>query len=426
MDGKLGNEYLRNKTTGCRDWIAARKVVDAWEIAGNADAILQVDPDYKLVTIEDAVATFLMVQKNKDISDERLSQYKQLLEIRLLPFTKSRMIEHIQEMDNSRVWAEFRNSWVNLNPLRNRKPTPGEVVVQKSMGKRTASRFIGDLRGFLRYCVLNELLSANYATRDYGMVTSKVKDPKEPFSDQDLWFVYSASGEVTDGKGGKNLRTGTQNGYEAYVFALVMRYTGLRISDVCALEGLQLVPFRFGIWEYAISCNPIKTANTKQNNHVLIPIPSGNLPGHPNVVAALQRLPLKHGRFFFLGGGPVPEKGTAEWKKRLQHATNGWRERITRLFAIAERMMKAEGKSFSVHPHPHRFRHTFCAWMLQMGMSTRAVAEYIGDTEETLRSHYGKFCVAEQEAAARAFGERVVNMPVTVDVNSASPWKRLL
>ena len=46
-----------------------------------------------------------------------MSQYKQLLEIRLLPFTNSRMIEHIQEMDNSKVWAEFRNSWVNLNPF---------------------------------------------------------------------------------------------------------------------------------------------------------------------------------------------------------------------------------------------------------------------------------------------------------------------
>ncbi len=426
VDGRVGTEYLRNKTTGCRDWIAARKVVDAWINAGNAHAAYVVDLEYKLVTIEDAIATFLMVQKNKENSDERLSQYTQLFTLRLLPFAKSRNIEHIQEMDNSKIWAEFRNSWINLNPLQNRKPAPGEVVIQKPMGKRTASRFIGDLRSFLRFCELNEWLSANYATRDYGMVTSKIKDPKEPFSDQDVWFVYSASGQVTDGKGGKNQRTGTQNGFEAYVFALVLRYTGLRIGDVCALEGAQLVPFRFGIWEYAISCNPIKTTNTKENNHVLIPIPNGNLPGHPNVVAALRCMPLKHDRFFFLGGGPVPEKGTDEWKKRLQHATNGWRERINRLFVIAARMMKAEGKSFSVHPHPHRFRHTFAAWMLQMGMSTRIVAEYLCDTEETVRSHYGKFCVAEQEASARAFGEKVMNMPIKIDVNSASPWRRLL
>jgi hypothetical protein len=261
------------------------------------------------VTVGEAVETFLMVQRNKYNSAERMRQYGQLLTNRLIPFTTSRKIEHLQEMDNMKVWGEFRNSWINLNPLRNRKPAPGEIAIQKPMGKQTASRLIGDLRVFLRHCVLNEWLSANYASREYGMVTSKIKDPKEPFCDQDVWFVYSASGEVTDGRGGKKQRKGTQNGYEDYVFTLVLRYTGLRISDVCALEGIQLVPFRFGIWEYAISCNPIKTATTRAKNHVLIPIPSGNLSGHPNVVAALQSLPLKHGRFFFLGGGPVTEKG---------------------------------------------------------------------------------------------------------------------
>jgi integrase len=124
--------------------------------------------------------------------------------------------------------------------------------------------------------------------------------------------------------------------------------------------------------------------------------------GHPNLVSALHSLPLKHSRYFFLGGGPLPTRDTEAWKNRIKKSTTNWRERINRLFQIAESLMREDGKSFSVHPHPHRFRHTFCASLLQAGVSLRTVASYIGDTEEIVRKHYAKFCIAEQVEAAKS------------------------
>jgi integrase len=143
--------------------------------------------------------------------------------------------------------------------------------------------------------------------------------------------------------------------------------------------------------------------------------------GHPDLVGALQSLPVKHGNYFFLGGAPLPTRGTEEWKKRIKKSTTNWRERINRLFAIAEKLMREEGKSFSAHPHPHRFRHTFSASLLQAGVSLRTVASYLGDTEEVVRKHYAKFCVAEQKEAARSYGEALGRTKPPAQIYAASP-----
>jgi integrase len=57
------------------------------------------------------------------------------------------------------------------------------------------------------------------------------------------------------------------------------------------------------------------------------------------------------------------------------------------------------------HPTPHKFRHTFAATLLQGGAPLRLVAQYLGDTEKTVREHYSKFCVVEQEQAAERLSE---------------------
>jgi integrase len=76
--------------------------------------------------------------------------------------------------------------------------------------------------------------------------------------------------------------------------------------------------------------------------------------------------------------------------------------------------MREDGKTFSVHPHPHRFRHTFCARLLQAGVSLRTVASYLGDTEEVVRKHYAKFCIAEQVEAAKSLGNAMAKQLPTL------------
>jgi hypothetical protein len=111
---------------------------------------------------------------------------------------------------------------------------------------------------FLKHCLGREWLSENWASRDHGMVGDSRIDPKERFSDTDLTYIYRASEHVTDGKGFGKKRTATVNGFEDLVFVWVMRYTGLRISDVVALDTDNLVEFIEGRYTHATWCNPKK------------------------------------------------------------------------------------------------------------------------------------------------------------------------
>ncbi len=386
-----------------RTWEEATAVASNWAKWGGITPPIAIkfEPKYELRTIAEAIEQFNSTQKSNGCDSDRLVQYGHLLDLRLIPFAASKRIEFIQQMDNAEIWGQFRQTWKNENPHKNRTPKPEEANKVVLLGKRTEGRLISDLRVFHTFCVSREWLSDNWASKKHKMFVSVGVDPKEPFSDEELEYIYKASGQITDGRGFSTKRTGTKNGRETLIFAWVLRYTGLRISDVTMMESSQLVPFKSGRYTHALYCNPKKTRG-KKNNFVHIPIPNGAFPHDPNLVAALESLPLKNGRFFFLGGAPLPPTGSEEWKERLHQATTNWRARIDRLFVHASNLM-AEAQpptAFGDRPHPHRFRHTFAATLLRAGVSLRIVAQYLGDTEEVVRDHYAKFCIAEQEEAA--------------------------
>jgi integrase len=401
--------YLRPKSTGARTWEEAKKVTAKWIEWGGAEApVPNVDAADELVTVPQAVHEFIQLKRNQPgVGEERLSDVNRVVELRLIPFAASRRITFIQEMDNARIWGEFRNSWRNLNPLHNRKPSLGEDPKDdQPLGTNTASKHVGTLREFLRFCISREWLSDNWASAAHGMRTSKAIEPKEPFSDVELEYIYRATELKTDGRGFKAKRTGQQNAWEALVMIWTLRYTGLRISDAVQLERHQLVPFNAYGYTHALWCHPMKTRLRREVNFVHLPIQSDNLPGHPNLVRALQELPVKKGRYFFLGG-----------IGKLRTNINSWRSRITDVFKLAEALMEQDGlpikngTHFAEHPHPHKFRHTFAATLLQTGVvPLRIVAQYLGDTEQTVRKHYAKFCKAEQLEAAAVLAEAMRKM----------------
>ena len=401
-------KYLRPTSTATRTWKDARKIRDEWiEWGSTKTPVNLVSGSGELVTVPNAVQEFLTVKRNQPgVGPERLADVGQLVELRLLPFAKLKGIVFIQEMDNARIWGEFRNSWKNLNPLHNRKLRPGEKILDRPLKQNTASKHVGTLREFLRFCLSREWLSDNWASAEHGIKTSKVIEPKEPFSDDELEYIYKATELKTDGHGFKVKRTGQQNAWEALVFIWTLRYTGLRISDVVKLETNQLVPFNAHGYTHALWCHPKKTKDRRKVNFVHIPIQSDNLPGHPNLVKALQDLPVKQERYFFLGG-----------EGKLRTNVNSWRSRVADVFALAEKLIEKDGlplrngTHFAEHPHPHKFRHTFAATLLSTGVvSLRIVAQYLGDTEQTVRKHYAKFCLSEQLEAAAVYAEAMRKM----------------
>jgi integrase len=189
------------------------------------------------------------------------------------------------------------------------------------------------------------------------------------------------------------------------VFIWTLRYTGMRISDVEQLDRRQLVPFNAYGYTHAIWCHPMKTKAQREVNFVHIPIQADNLPGHPNLVKALQELPERQGGYFFWSG-----------KGKLRTNITAWRSRVNDILTLAEDLMakdgltKKNGTHFRERPHPHKFRHTFAAKLLQVGVPLRIVAQYLGDTEQTVRKHYAKFCKAEQVEAAGVLADGMKKM----------------
>lgn len=392
--------YIRPHSTDKRLWDEAETVRANWLKWGDTKPPAVAEPEDEagtLVTVQAAVKAFLVVKDNQldggTIKKPRHDDVKRFLNHRLIPYaTITKRFQFIGEMDNETVWAEFRKSWKNRR----------HHTLNDPLAPGTIATTISNLREFLKYCVRREWLSDNYASEEYGMTASTTVKPKEPFSEDELSYIYRAASEIKTGVG-INKTLIHQSVKETQAFIWTLRYTGLRISDVTVLEISQLQDFHHGGYTHAVWANPMKTEDSRDENFVHIPIPSETLQSHPNLAKALSELAKtpKQGRYFF-------KAGTGEDKT----ARGSWQRRLAATFKRAEALMEADGLPMRngthfgsklktpEHPTPHKFRHTFAATMLQGGASLRLVARYLGDTEETVRKHYSKFCTQEQAQAA--------------------------
>lgn len=195
----------------------------------------------------------------------------------------------------------------------------------------------------------------------------------------------------------------------------------------------QIVPFEVDVYTHALSCCPGKTAKSTGAT-VHIPLPNGKLPGDPDLIDALKAVRLKHVHYYFFNPKTLPtycgclETGCIvcqTWSKKVQQTTNNRRDTLTKVFRLATKLMAEDGNTFSVHPHPHRFRHTFACRWLEAGASLRMVAEFLGDTEETVRKHYGGFHKEENKIAGHVMATLARSRQVTSTPtqNLLTPWK---
>ncbi len=392
--------YLRPRSTGQRTWTAAEAVKQNWLAWGSTTR----PPDRPeapaepgaLSTVSAATRTFLSFKKAQldtgEILPPRYAAVNSFLNLRVVPFaTVTKGLQFVQELDNEDVWKEFIRSWKCLD---DRKP----------IRPATLRWNIGMLREFLSFCVRKEWLSDNYASKEYGVVKSLVIEPKEPFTEAELSYIYGAAAEIREGTGSM-VGSGEKRAKELQAFILTMRYTGLRISDVTRMEVSQLQPFNFAGYSYAIWCNPKKTRRMKKENFVHIPIPDEL----SHRLSELAKTP-KQGKYFFLPGSGLLKTGCQEWRDRIKVAFNR-AEELMQQDGIPEKSGTHFGATSQTweKPIPHKFRHTFGATLLQGGASVRLVGQWLGDTEETVRLHYAKFCREEQQQAAEIFAAAMRN-----------------
>lgn len=136
----------------------------------------------------------------------------------------------------------------------------------------------------------------------------------------------------------------------------ILLYSGLRISDVAALERSALVGRHL----------TLRIIKTGVRQKVLL---------HESAANALAVLPSVNPKYFFWSGS-----------SDLQTCVGGLR-----------RVISALGRLAKVHAHPHRFRDTFAVELLTNGADIRTVQQLLGHTSvRTTEKHYAHFVAAHQ------------------------------
>jgi integrase/recombinase XerD len=236
-----------------------------------------------------------------------------------------------------------------LRAGRLRKPRKkGEAP--RAVTVRTSRKELEYLRAFFAFCLAQEWCAKNPA--------KAVRMPREelqaadPFSAADVAAMLAACESLGPDA---DPRADTWR-HRAKALVLLFLYTGLRVSDVAQLQWSRL--------DRKTGYYVLRT----EKNHVPLKL---RLP--PAVWSALAQLPRRGPRVF----GQDGERHTTE---------NQIRVTLNRIGTIAK-----------LHVHPHRFRDTFAARLLEKGAALRTVQLLLGHTSiRTTEKHYSHFVSAHQ------------------------------
>lgn len=194
-----------------------------------------------------------------------------------------------------------------------------------------------------------------------------------PFTDEELKRIAEAC-DTVQVEWKNETGTGRWTGEDLKDLIGVMVYTGLRISDATLFDSARLLG------------NQVFLRATKNGGDVFAYVPDWL---RDRLVARAARC------------GPrlfIPRHST-----RLETATNVWRRRLAKVFALAG--------PFDAPETPHRFRHTFARILLQNGVPVADVADLLGDEEKTVRRHYARWVPERQARLTRILQEAFTDTP---------------
>jgi site-specific recombinase XerD len=301
-----------------RDWTKAEDVRREMELTGKLPKVTLSERDRR-TTIEVWRDKFVQNARTENISEETLRKYKLLFK-QLLAFAQEKGVRFVAELDLPTI-QDFRTTWKD-KPL--------------SKSKKQER-----LRSVFKFAIAQGWIEENPALQ-LGRI--KVERTQQiPFTADEMEAI---------------LEIASKSGPEVYTFILTMRFSGLRISDVCklrvdSLQGDHLI---------------LRTEKTGTPVKVLL----------PKVVAnALKTIRKENAEYFF-------------WNKqsKLASITDLWRTRRIKLVFDKAKVKNA---------HPHRFRHTFAVELLKQGTPAGTVAILLGNTEQIVIKHYSAWVEARQQ-----------------------------
>lgn len=307
VQGSLGGETIR-ESMNLTSWEAASKKVHGWESSGHIGEV-----KVEIPTLKEAVEKFIAHQKARGLSHETIRKYENLLSKRLVKWCVFPDLRRL----NVEVVREFFNSWKD-----------GPLYAEKNIER---------LRTFFRFC--KPWMKENPAD-ELAPPPSK-PNPTLPFTDEQMEKILAACDRYPGNK--KRIKA----------FVLVMRYSGLRISDTIQLSKSKVQDSRIFL----------RTEKTGQPVMVLIP---------ECVTNALAE--LSGDQYFWNGTG------------KLQTRVSNWSRYLAKVFELA-----------GVKGHSHQFRDTFATKLLLAGVSVENVAVLLGNTPKIVIKHYAPWIAERQK-----------------------------
>ncbi len=225
---------------------------------------------------------------------------------------------------------------------------------KREISPLTWTKELAILRSFFSFCESRRWIDFNPAK----LVRSpQVKPkPKEPFTEQEVTEILASC---------EKLGRDSYERLRARAIVLLLRYTGLRISDVATLRRDKVRDQRIHLY------------TLKNGKPVFLPIPD-------LVEKALRSLP--------------DPKGTNRESKYFFWSGNGTTRALIR--SVTRTMTRVFEISAVPGAHAHRFRHTLATALLEKGWTTEDVAIVLGSTPTIIHKHYAQWSIQRQERIA--------------------------
>jgi site-specific recombinase XerD len=292
--------------------------VRGWEASGQIGVVR-----VEIPTIKEAVDKYIADGEARNLNAESIKKMRDAVDRLFLGFCTKQGYRLLKQLGVDEL-REFRNS-----------------LVKKYAASSSQTR-LEYVRGFLRFCQASGWISANPALA--------VKPPRSdssptlPFDEADIDTMLAAADTFTV-KG--NFGAGNRRRVRAMI--LLLRYSGLRISDASTLERSRLKGTKLFLY------------TQKTGTPVRVPLPQ-------KVVDALHESPSDDAKYFFWNGRCLRTSTVKIWETTFK--------------TVFEKAQIPDG-------HIHRFRDTFAVRLLENGVSIETVSVLLGHSNLAITlKHY--------------------------------------
>jgi len=325
-DGILGGKEVR-RAMDTRDWTKAQKDVREWE------AQEKIVESTSAVTLVDAW-TALLADLPTRVGPETIRKYK-TLQSQMKTWADTRGLALLSQFDLDTL-SQFRQSW---------KDSP-----------RTAAKKVERLRALFAFALARKWIAENPA-RDIKLPKISVC-PTMPLTHEDMVKILTACDKLQI----ESQPSGKLGAHRLKTLILLMRYTGMRVSDAVAFSTDRLDGKRLFLY----------TQKTGVPVYTVLP---------DSILAALDATPrVTDTRYFWSGNG------------KKQTAVCDWQGKIKTVFDLAG-ISKGMGNAVS-----HRFRDTFAVELLLAGVPIERVSILLGhQSVRVTEKHYNPWVRSRQE-----------------------------